>query len=275
MGKGEGDIMYQFTDDCLTGVGIIDDEHRQLFATMNEISDVLLAENKDKKEVKKLMDTLKQYAATHFEHEEAYMMEIRDPEILRQKKEHAYFTEKIEGIDLDSVGEENGIAVLRDMMEFLSRWLYRHILSSDTMIGKMKKMHGDPVMLSFSNRYMIGVDMIDQEHRRLFEILGELNELNNDEFMYDKFDAILDVVEELKDYTVKHFEDEERYMKEIGYEGLPQQQKVHQAFIDKIEVINLDELDDNQQEYINELIDFLASWLVNHIMKMDQKIPAE
>ena len=117
--------------------------------------------------------------------------------------------------------------------------------------------------------------MIDQEHRRLFEILGELNELNQDEFMYDKFDAILDVVEELKDYTVKHFEDEERYMKEIGYEGLPQQQKVHQAFIDKIEVINLEELDDNQQEYINELIDFLASWLVNHIMKMDQKIPTE
>lgn len=271
--------MYQFTEDCLTGVGIIDDEHKQLFATMNEISDVLMAGDKDKKEVlqlvKDLMDTLKEYAATHFEHEEAYMMEIRDPEILRQKKEHAYFTEKIEGIDLDSVDEENGIAVLRDMMEFLSRWLYRHILSSDTMIGKTKKMHGNPVMLSFSNRYLIGVDMIDQEHRRLFEILGELNELNQDEFMYDKFDAILDVVEELKDYTVKHFEDEERYMKEIGYEGLSQQQKVHQAFIDKIEVINLEELDDNQQEYINELIDFLASWLVNHIMKMDQKIPAE
>lgn len=270
--------MYKFTDDCLTGVGIIDDEHRKLFATMNEISEVLLDKNKAKKEAlqlaKDLMDILKEYAATHFEHEEAYMMEIRDPEILRQKKEHAYFTEKVEGIDLDSVSEENGIAVLRDLMEFLSRWLYRHILSSDTMIGKMKKMHGNPVMLSFSNRYLLGVDLIDRQHRRLFEILGELNELNNDEFMYDKFDAILDVIEELKDYTVKHFEDEERYMKEIGYEGLAQQQKVHQAFIDKIEVINLEELDDNQQEYINELIDFLASWLVNHIMKMDQKITA-
>ena len=271
--------MYQFTEDCLTGVGIIDDEHKQLFATMNEISDVLMNENKDKKVVlqivKDLMDTLKAYAATHFEHEEAYMMEIRDPEILRQKKEHAYFTEKIQGIDLDAVDEENGIAILRDMMEFLSRWLYRHILSSDTMIGKTKKMHGNPVMLSFSNDYLIGVDMIDQEHRRLFEILGELNELNSDEFMYDKYDAILNVLEELKDYTVKHFEDEERYMKEIGYKGLEQQQKVHQAFIDKLEVINLEDLDDNQQGYIDELIDFLASWLINHIMKMDQKITAE
>ena len=64
-------------------------------------------------------------------------------------------------------------------------------------------------------------------------------------------------------------------MKEIGYEGLLQQQKMHQAFIDKIEVINLENLDDNQQECINELIDFCTSWLGNHIMKMDQKIPTE
>ena len=62
--------MYQFTEDCVIGVGIIDDEHKQLFATMNEISDVLMAGDKGKKEVlqlvKDLMDTLKEYAATHF-----------------------------------------------------------------------------------------------------------------------------------------------------------------------------------------------------------------
>ena len=271
--------MYQFTEDCLTGIGIIDDEHRQLFATINEISDVLKDGSKDKKEIlqvaKKLMETLKEYAATHFAHEEAYMKENRDPELLLQKKEHAYFTEKVDSIDLESVTEESGIALLQEMMEFLSRWLYRHILSSDTLIGKMGKVQGDPVMLTFSDEYLIGVDMIDMEHRRLFEILGELNELNAAEFMHDKFDAILDVVEELKDYTVKHFEDEERYMKEIGYEGLAMQQKVHQSFVDKIEAINLEALDENQQGYINEMIDFLANWLINHIMRMDQKIPAE
>ena len=46
-----------------------------------------------------------------------------------------------------------------------------------------------------------------------------------------------------------------------------------QSFIDKMDSINLDDMDENQQVYIDVLIDFLANWLINHIMKMDQKIP--
>lgn len=73
--------MYQFTDDCLTGLATIDNEHRQLFKTINEISEILMDETKDADEVlqsaKNLMVTLKEYAATHFAHEEDYMREIQ------------------------------------------------------------------------------------------------------------------------------------------------------------------------------------------------------
>ena len=271
--------MYQFTDDCLTGYDIVDDEHRQLFAAINSISDILSDETREPGEVlqsaKELLETLKEYAATHFAHEEEYMDGIHDPELARQKKEHEEFTSKINGIDLDTMDVSRGIRVLHDMMEYLSLWLYRHILASDTLIGKTKAVHANPVMLTFSDKYRTGVEIIDKEHRRLFEILADMNELNRDEFIPDKYDAIADVVEELKDYTVKHFQDEERYMQSIDYEGLAVQQNVHQSFIDKMDGIHLDEMDDNQQEYLDELIYFLASWLINHIMKMDQKIPAE
>ena len=108
---------------------------------------------------------------------------------------------------------------------------------------------------------------------RLFEILADLNELNQKEYASDRYDAIVDVIEELKDYTVKHFQDEERYMQDIQYEGLAVQKNLHQSFIDKMDSINLDDMDENQQVYIDVLIDFLANWLINHIMKMDQKIP--
>ena len=46
-------------------------------------------------------------------------------------------------------------------------------------------------------------------------------------------------------------------------------------FIERIVEIDpqtLEELDDNQQEYLTELIDFLIGWLTNHILKMDKKI---
>ena len=137
----------------------------------------------------------------------------------------------------------------------------------------MKTVHDNPVMLTFSEEYYTGVDIIDREHRRLFEILADLNDLNRKDFVSDKYDAIVDVVEELKDYTVKHFQDEERYMESIQYEGLPVQQNLHKTFIDKMDQINLNDVDENQQAYIDVLIDFLANWLINHIMKMDQKIP--
>lgn len=271
--------MYQFTDDCLTGIETIDNEHRQLFKTINEISGILTDETKSADEIlqsaKDLMLTLKEYAVNHFTHEENYMREIHDPELLRQQREHAVFTEKVNSEDWERMDVSQGIRVLQDMMEYLSLWLYRHILSSDTLIGKMKAVHDNPVMLAFSDKYCTGIDLIDKEHMRLFEILADLNELNREEFLSDKYDAIVDVVEELKDYTVKHFQDEERYMESIQYEGLAVQRNLHQSFIDKMDNIDLSDVDENQQAYIDVLIDFLANWLINHIMKMDQRIPVK
>ena len=247
--------MYYFTDDCMTGINIVDNEHRQLFETINRISIVIADLNRPAEETmqsaRKLMADLKDYAATHFAHEENYMREIHDPELLRQIKEHAEFTAKVNSVDLENINASKGAKILYDMMEYLSLWLYRHILSSDTLIGKMKIVHNNPVLLKFTKEYYTGIDV------------------------YDKYDAIIDIVEELKDYTVKHFQDEERYMKSINYEGLAVQQSVHQSFVKKIEEINFEDMDKNQQEYINVLVDFLANWLINHIMKMDQKIPAE
>lgn len=271
--------MYKFTNDCLTGIELIDNEHRMLFEIINKVADVLLDESKSAEEVlkaaKNLIIDLKDYAEIHFLHEEEYMKKIHDPELLRQKSEHAKFTEKVNSVDLKTMDVSRGIRTLQDMMEYLSLWLYRHILSSDTLIGKIEIVHDNPVMLVFSEKYCTGVDIIDMEHRRLFEILADLNELNHEGNTYDRREAVAEVIEELKDYTVKHFHDEENYMESIQYDGLALQRNLHQAFVDKIESINLDDINENQQVYIDVLIDFLANWLINHIMKTDQKIPAD
>ena len=96
--------------------------------------------------------------------------------------------------------------------------------------------------------------------------------MHND-FLYDKFDQINAVLGNLLEYTKVHFADEEKYMESINYDGLEAQKKAHAMFVEKIENINLDEVDENQDEYLNGLLNFLLDWLVNHILKADKRIP--
>lgn len=127
-------------------------------------------------------------------------------------------------------------------------------------------------MFEMKDEYLTGIDQIDQEHRRLFEITQEAYELKNNEFIPDKYDNISELLHELKDYTIQHFQHEEAYMESIQYKRMFTQKIQHQAFIEKLEEFNLDHLDDDSDEMIVEILEFLTSWLVEHILENDKKI---
>ena len=127
----------------------------------------------------------------------------------------------------------------------------------------------------FTPKYYTGIPLVDEEHQTLFEIIGEANELIGNNFIADKYDNISDILIKLTDYTKVHFTYEENYMEEIGYEGIEAQKRAHKGFISKLEDIELEGFDENQQEILLELMDFLFNWLVNHILKMDKLIPVK
>lgn len=279
--------MYEFTNNCLIGIKEIDDEHAKLFKMINdaismsnELDDVTPVANS-------LISGLKDYAATHFAHEEAYMESINDPELALQKKEHAAFTKKVNEFSLDKSSKEAARESFNECMSFLVRWLYHHILSNDCMIGKMcpsadtntddsfDEDETKSSLFAFTDKYKTGIALIDDEHKRLFEIIDETYNLIHDDFAHDKYDQIISLLGQLKDYTEFHFNDEEEYMKSINYPGIEAQKQAHEAFIDKLVNINIQELDamdDNQQQYLLDLINFLVTWLSNHILGSDKKI---
>lgn len=271
--------MYQFTEDCLIGVEQIDNEHRRLFELVNETADMLMKDNVSRSDVTKLFAELNDYAVLHFAHEEEYMREIQDPELPRQKEMHQAFVIKLKEIELGDIKSTDDKETIKNILEFVARWLFSHILSSDTMIGVYQKMDAekeekkDP--FAFTDEYRTGIEIVDEEHQELFQIIKRANDLITEELLHDKYDEIMSVLDELRNYTIKHFADEEEYMTSINYEGLPAQKKTHEMFVDKLNDINLDDLDDNQQQYLIELVDFLLMWLVNHILKMDKKIPCK
>ena len=124
----------------------------------------------------------------------------------------------------------------------------------------------------FTKDYHTGIDFIDEEHAKLFEIANRAYDLLTNQFVTDKYDAIVAVLEELRDYTKYHFNHDEEYMKSINYPKRFSQLHQHTQFINKLESYNLKEIDVNQQEGLMEILDFLALWLQSHIKGMDKKI---
>ncbi|MDF2819585.1 MAG: iron-binding protein hemerythrin [Clostridiales bacterium] len=127
-------------------------------------------------------------------------------------------------------------------------------------------------MFEMKDEYKLGIELIDNEHTRLFEIGEEVYQLLINEDVVDKYDKIVEIIEELKEYTVRHFKHEEEYMASIAYKRLFSQKVEHNDFIAKVEEIDYERIDQNQQEYMMELLSFLNDWLVNHILMQDMLI---
>ena len=266
--------MFTFTKDCIIDVPEIDDEHKRLFELVGEIDTAVKSDADSVSTAMALLNELKQYAVTHFAHEEAYMASIHDPELPRQQKEHQTFVDKVNSYRFSDITDETAKELILELLEYLSKWLMGHILGSDIMIGHFEA-NDKPAIPVFTEKFKTGIDMIDEEHKTLFEIIGKIYKAIEAELVHDKFDLILDILAELKEYTSVHFTDEESYMKEIGYEGLAQQQILHEKFIETLKEVNLDHVDDNQEEYLYEVLNFLQNWLVNHILKVDKLIPVK
>lgn len=127
-------------------------------------------------------------------------------------------------------------------------------------------------MYHFKDEYRTGIESIDREHEKLFEIADKAYNTLMDEFIPDKYDYIVEVLKELMDYAATHFRHEEEYMMSIRYKKLFSQKASHQEFIDKIADYNLDKIDENQKTVIFELLDFLNDWLIHHIIESDKLI---
>lgn len=126
-------------------------------------------------------------------------------------------------------------------------------------------------MYEMKPEYFIGIDLIDEEHKQIFAYANEAYELLHEEFTPDKYDNISDILEKLREYTKKHFADEEAYMESIHYKRLFTQKVQHQAFIEKLDEFDLEHMQDaeDQDQQIMNILNFLTDWLINHILHVD------
>ncbi|MBP2659872.1 MAG: hemerythrin-like metal-binding protein [Firmicutes bacterium] len=129
-------------------------------------------------------------------------------------------------------------------------------------------------MVKWEDKYSLGVESIDEQHKELFRIANRIYELLKNEMILDKYDHIMEIIDELKNYTVDHFKDEEEYMKSIGYKKFLSHKVAHTDFLDKMENIDVNKIDNGHNEYLLSILDFVCVWLIEHILKEDKLIVA-
>ncbi|MCS7238262.1 MAG: bacteriohemerythrin [Thermoguttaceae bacterium] len=116
-------------------------------------------------------------------------------------------------------------------------------------------------------QYSVNVARLDDQHKKLFEILGSLQQA----MMARKgTDVISSIVSELANYTKTHFACEEGYLRMYGYPELEAHKKEHEIFVEKIRQFQND-LAKGQVTLSLNVFRFLVDWLKNHILGTDKK----
>lgn len=127
-------------------------------------------------------------------------------------------------------------------------------------------------MVLWKDEYGVGIPAIDEQHKKLFDIANQISELLNNQFLLDKYDQIVTVLNELRDYTVEHFAAEETYMVKHKYRKFLSHKALHSDFIEKINAVDLEKIDNEQNLYLKDILNFVTEWLVDHILKVDKEI---
>ncbi len=120
--------------------------------------------------------------------------------------------------------------------------------------------------LEWDNRFKTGLPLIDNQHKTLIELINRLFSCMRDG---GNRQQTMEIVDELVNYTVTHFQAEEDLMRKHHYPALGEHIKVHQKFVSQVSVF-AQKIKSDSHLAPADIYKFLKDWLINHIEKEDR-----
>jgi len=121
-----------------TGIKIIDAQHQDLFAAVNQLADSF-QEGRAQDQTGPSLDFLIRYTTEHFQTEEQHMREIGFPYWMEHAEEHTRLLEKAEALQAD---HDSGKVVTMELVIFFADWLKHHINEVDLQYVEFLKEQG-------------------------------------------------------------------------------------------------------------------------------------
>lgn len=117
----------------------------------------------------------------------------------------------------------------------------------------------------WSDTYKVNLPVVDEQHERLFDLV---NELYDSVVRGDEQYALGNILDELINYTVYHFDTEEKMFESYHYPKLEEHKKEHVDLTKQ--VLSLQEKFYNKEVTITyDVLDFLNEWLKAHTTESD------
>lgn len=122
--------------------------------------------------------------------------------------------------------------------------------------------------MDWSDRFALGVDIIDQQHQVLFRLIDQLAKAIQNDNPDEELQAIFS---KLHDYTLTHFATEELLMAEHGYVGDLDHHENHRALEHALEQL-VERAKKGEPLVSLQAMNFLRQWLYHHIDDVDRQL---
>jgi hemerythrin len=123
------------------------------------------------------------------------------------------------------------------------------------------------MLKEWSNEYLVGIDEIDEQHKKFFEAAHRL---------YDSIlncegeSAVEEAVEFLRKYAEQHFQTEEAFMRTHNFPRLEEHQQLHVQFFEALEQLVEDlHVFGPSQHLADRALEIAQDWLIDHIADED------
>lgn len=120
-------------------------------------------------------------------------------------------------------------------------------------------------VIQWEERFSVDLPQIDEHHRHLFKLLDKAYKAFGGPNANEDLTELLD---ELIDYAIYHFYFEEQLMGESNYSRLNQHRQAHDFFTSRIVTMH-EEHHTGKRPLTLDVLVFLQSWLINHIVETD------
>ncbi|MFA5856837.1 MAG: bacteriohemerythrin [Candidatus Pacearchaeota archaeon] len=122
------------------------------------------------------------------------------------------------------------------------------------------------VLIEWSKNLSVDIDIIDEQHKKLLKYMNDLYQALTE---HKEKEILMDLFNDLDEYTKTHFTLEEEYFKKFNYKDKDIHIQLHKDFINNLNKMKLQIPKDLMDT--EDLLSFLVEWIKGHIKVNDHE----